>query len=525
MSILKSIETARSVGASDDDILNEIIKQNPAKKQIFETARQRGANSSDIVREVVRQNQTNSSMTNEFKKMSSEQVELQPEKKSLLNKIGKFFTGSTQKFADTLGAAASVIDPKTKKLRQEVISDTNKQVDSYLEMAKKETDKDKKDKLLKAASYLADTEDIDIYNRPEYQKTAKQIYGEGIGVAAETLGWGRVGTIAKTTKAVSVGQNVLRAAKTGGVLGGVTSASSSMQQDKDWGDVAKDTAIGTATGAATGAALGYVSSKIAGKITDKKATKLASQPLNKKAKIKAYKSGQIKEAGLFKGEKRLYTAKEKELGKLAQEVGITKGGQKDIIKVNKAISSEATTLKQKLKDSGAIYNKNNVKGILNKMKTEKTVDLIDPEVRVYDKMVKKFNKMVDSKQNKGLDGLLELRQDFDAWAKSNTPTIFERKTGGAYRALISVRDSVNDYLNKVVKDDVVKLSLKKQTDLFRLLDNLAESAVSSPKLKSSLVGKGAKKILPWAVGGGLASAGIKSIGNKSSSTTYYPSGQ
>ena len=69
--------------------------------------------------------------------------------------------------------------------------------------------------------------------------------------------------------------------------------------------------------------------------------------------------------------------------------------------------------------------KNNVKGILNKMKTEKTVDLIDPEVRVYDKMVK-FNKMVDSKQNKGLDGLLELRQDFDAWAKSNTPTIFEK---------------------------------------------------------------------------------------------------
>ena len=144
MSILKSIETARSVGASDDDILNEIIKQNPAKKQTFETARQRGANSSDIVREVVRQNQTNSSMTNEFKKMSSEQVELQPEKKSLLNKIGKFFTGSTQKFANTLGAAASVIDPKTKKLRQAVISDTNKQVDSYLEMAKKETDKDKK---------------------------------------------------------------------------------------------------------------------------------------------------------------------------------------------------------------------------------------------------------------------------------------------------------------------------------------------------------------------------------------------
>src|SRR5574343_1987117 len=57
MSIYDSITQARQQGASDDDILNEIIRQNPQKSAVFSQARQMGANSSDILNETLRQNQ------------------------------------------------------------------------------------------------------------------------------------------------------------------------------------------------------------------------------------------------------------------------------------------------------------------------------------------------------------------------------------------------------------------------------------------------------------------------------------
>ena len=166
MSIINSIETARNAKLNDDLILREIANQNPQKKSVFEQAVSRGANSTDILNELINQNKNvNSSFLDRgIAEQQSDNIvkEAPVEKQGFLNRVGKFFTGSTQKFADTLGTAASVIDPKTKKLREETLESAQSQADNYLQMAKNETDKEKKDKFLKAAAYLADTEDIDI---------------------------------------------------------------------------------------------------------------------------------------------------------------------------------------------------------------------------------------------------------------------------------------------------------------------------------------------------------------------------
>ena len=392
-------------------------------------------------------------------------------------------------------------------------------------MAKNETDKEKKDKLLKAAAYLADTEGVDIFNRPEYQKTAKQVYGEAIGVAAETLGWGKVGNIAKTVKASTVAQTAIRAAKTGSILNATTSTGSAMAENKSIVDILKSGVTGALTGAIFGGATGALAGKIGGKISNKSATKLASKRLSSKEKVLAYKTGRAKEATLLRSEKVIPTQKEKELGKLAQEIGLKGNTQKDINKINKAIEQEAKALKKTLKESGAIYNKNNVKGVLNKMKKDKTIDLIEPEVKVYEKMIKKFNKMVDSKKNKGIDGLLELRQEFDKWAKSNSPTIFTNKRGGAYRAVSSVRDAVNTYIDKNVKGTAS--SLAKQRDLYTILDNISEKAVKgSTKLKPSKIKVATKKLFPWAGGAvGLEILRRTISGNSNKSNTYSDFGQ
>ena len=56
MAIIESINKARERGASDDQIIQEIISQNPAKKSNISTALSRGANSADIINEIVKQN-------------------------------------------------------------------------------------------------------------------------------------------------------------------------------------------------------------------------------------------------------------------------------------------------------------------------------------------------------------------------------------------------------------------------------------------------------------------------------------
>jgi hypothetical protein len=55
MSLVDSIKEAKNRGASDDVILQEIIKQNPDRKTSFDEAKKRGADSSRILNEIVNQ--------------------------------------------------------------------------------------------------------------------------------------------------------------------------------------------------------------------------------------------------------------------------------------------------------------------------------------------------------------------------------------------------------------------------------------------------------------------------------------
>jgi hypothetical protein len=493
MSITKSIEQARQRGASDDTIIAEIYKQNPNKASSIEQAINRGAKSSAIIDEIIKQS-------------SSTQTEqpVEEKKQTTLGKIGRVFTGATQKFAETLGTAASVIDPVTRRTGRETLQSAQEQADEYLQMAQKTEDKEQKTALLEAAQELADTENIDIYNRPEYQKTAKQVYGEAIGTAAETLGWGKVGNLVKGIKGATVGQSALRGAVSGGALGGIFGASSAMEEDKTGREIGRSALGGAVSGAALGGAGGAIAGRIAGSPSMKRLqSSLIGKPTSTK-KAQLYRSGQLKEASFLKNEKYLPNEKDIQLGKLAKDIGIKgKSNFKDISRVNTAISDEASKLKTVLKESGAIYNKNNIKGVLNKMKADKTVDLIPAEERVYDKMIGKFNKMVDTRKGRKLDDLLELRQEYDKWAKSNNPNIFENRTGGSYRALTSVRDTINNYINTKIKNDVVKQSLNKQHNLFTILDNVAEASSSKTGLTRAGYIKPAKQLLKWSalVGG------------------------
>lgn len=194
------------------------------------------------------------------------------EEKGTLRKIGDFFTSGAQKLGTTLGTAASVIDPETKKLREEALGSTNKMIDDLMKRASGEENKTKAKAYLEAAQRLGGTEDIDIFTNPEYQKTAKQIFGEGLETIIETTGFSSLGAkglqTGKLGKAipsaikpvVAPSRKILTGAKegatVGGLFGGGLGVSQAMQEDKSTSEIIKSGITGAAAGAAGGAVLG-----------------------------------------------------------------------------------------------------------------------------------------------------------------------------------------------------------------------------------------------------------------------------
>jgi hypothetical protein len=196
---------------------------------------------------------------------------LTPEpKKSFLSKATDFVVGSERKFGQTLGTAASVFSKEINKNRNAVIDQAKTQSDTFIKLAQQTADVNKKKKYLEAAKKAADTTGVDIFNNPEYQKTAKQIFGEGAGVALDVLSAGTYGNAAKGAKTgqlltkaqqasnfvkpvyKSAGQafvkGAIKEAPRGAAFGAGFGISQSMQENEDTEEIIKSGVSGGITG-------------------------------------------------------------------------------------------------------------------------------------------------------------------------------------------------------------------------------------------------------------------------------------
>lgn len=216
-------------------------------------------------------------------------------KKGILRKVADFVTSFEQEGGKILGTAASVVDPETNKLRNETLDLAKKQADHYISMAKTETDKKRKEALLNAAKTSADTAGYDVFNNPEYQKTAKEIYGTfgGVALDAVTAGtFGKANALLKTGKmgkalptvvsafekqgtkevAKELGKDAL---KIGAPIGAGYGVASGMEQNQDLGGIAKSGALGATIGAGAQFAIGGVAKGL-GSILGKKSPEIVS---------------------------------------------------------------------------------------------------------------------------------------------------------------------------------------------------------------------------------------------------------
>lgn len=103
--IFNSILEAKKTGASDDQIIDEIIKQNPSKAPSFQKAFDLGASSSQVLNEVIKQNKPKGAAFFERLGLSFAERGKGKEFEEAIGKRGKFDVGD---IADVAGAIPSL---------------------------------------------------------------------------------------------------------------------------------------------------------------------------------------------------------------------------------------------------------------------------------------------------------------------------------------------------------------------------------------------------------------------------------
>lgn len=149
-------------------------------------------------------------------------------------------------------------------------------------------------------------------------KSATQVFGEGLGVATDILGAGALpGGIGSIAKAKTFGQGVIQGAKSGalggGIFGAATGATGAMQRDATAGEIVgsgiRGGAIGAGTGAVAGGVLGGISGGITGRpfarqqAEDSALAEALTPRLTPTKTAKAGKLGKLSDATLFGAER------------------------------------------------------------------------------------------------------------------------------------------------------------------------------------------------------------------------------
>ncbi len=435
----------------------------------------------------------------------------QPEKtKSLLRNVGDFLTSSTQKFGNTLGTAASVVDSKlanvlpgvsgqtTTQIRQGTLDSRKEQADNLVKLARQTSDPAKKKSYLEAAKKSADTSGYDIFSNPEYQKTAKQVFGEGLGVLAEATTFSGLGSSAKagvnaaktTSQVINAGNKLKSGSKlakaadlgydalvNGGLQFGAAKAATALQENKSTSQILKSAATGTLQGAAMSAAttlLAKGATNLVNKIKDKKLSSALEaitpnvKDLSKNDKLALVKSGNLSQQGNLSKVKILNTKEDLRIADKFKEV-LSKGSpQSKVNNLTSYIDEKDALVGNYLSKNNAIFNNAQLKkNILARIND----NVIDPTLtdKVKNQMV---DQLIARIPQNNLHGLWTGRKAFDQYfqkAFTGNPTLKNQ-------LVREVRNAAQDFVEGKIVDSKYKLFMKDMSDAFKARDILAVKA-------------------------------------------------
>lgn len=189
-----------------------------------------------------------------------------------------------------------------------------------------------------------------------------------------------------------------------------------------------------------------------------------------------------------------------------------------IEKLKGGIATEADTLRQGLKDSGAIWNRNDLKGALHEVEKPDLLVADKTLNGAYDLMKKRILGIAE-KAPKTLDGLLDVRQELDKAVERQYPNLYSSPTLTPMKqAILDLRSAINQQIENQLPEGLAangvhfRDSLRKQSLLFDAYKNASGKVGAIGDNALTRFGKkypNAKKVIGYSAG--AAGAGV--IGN------------
>lgn len=161
--------------------------------------------------------------------------------------------------------------------------------------------------------------------------------------------------------------------------------------------------------------------------------------------------------------------------------------------VHRSAIDEADALKAALKTNEVVFPRKELLSRLKEAKEGLTEDLIlnGNTAKQADIIVNNFEKILKNHPSTG-SGLLAARKEFDGWLKSKKAKVFTGNSEGAFEiGSRRIRNLANDFLDEKATNVAVKDSLRKQSNLFKSVDVMADKAAAEARTS---LGRAVQKI-------------------------------
>ena len=201
--------------------------------------------------------------------------------------------------------------------------------------------------------------------------------------------------------------------------------------------------------------------------------------LTKLEQAAAVKSGKITQEGMLKTLKQIPKGRDLEMIKTATPfVSNAKNELEAVANMKEGITNSAVKVREGLKESDAIWNKNELKYNLNKIKEPITVK---SDITLHNTF-KNLNRAVfdlANKANKKIIGLLDVRQRFDDLIEKEFGAKIYSKDNPLSTTIKDYRRTLNDLIESRIPEGKLpdglsfKGELKKQSLLYDAIDNTA----------------------------------------------------
>lgn len=145
-------------------------------------------------------------------------------------------------------------------------------------------------------------------------------------------------------------------------------------------------------------------------------------------------------------------------------------------KAQDALTKAADELETVVKDNPVTFTTKEINKRMNDIEIPPLVKADSTMNNMYKLAQERFMQLLEKQPKMNAEWLLKARKEFDAWVKKSYPNLYEGNYTPLRAAIQDVRNIPNTLINERIGWDIVKNSLQKQTDLYKIMENISSRA-------------------------------------------------